>query len=573
MTTPSSDSTLAHRSVLTVPDASAMLDTVRSLSGRWLKKKVRGAVPLGTGQHSLDESSVLLSQAAYDDQGAECAARIQLREDKAEATWRTTVTAVLSATGSGSVSIDLECFPNTPQAIRSGKPNLIRDLVAELRPRDGMSRLTADALRVSRDRVHPLVAVLCDPERQMPVVVAARPAQADPLWSKRVAGTMRHVAGDASTYLLWDLPAVDAFREAIGHDHRVGPGAVRTFLPLVDPAWAADASRHRVMGPVRWLDPADQTWRNVARRVHTLALERPLPRGLSSVTFSDPVAAQHRQERRESMDKARLLTSAPAQRTSEQEEELRVEVTLLTGLLDQADKELSEMGRSVDLAERASSSARDRLQAVIAERDSEIEDHLTTLDALQQARSESDRLRVLLLRQGRSEVVAEAAVNLPGTPGSFEALWERLEELEHLTVTADRRIAVGLDEYPMSRTWAAKGWTAMVSLDSYAAAARDGFNGGFYQFCMSPPPGAKPYPIKQVAMAESASTMEKYGRQRVFPVPGGRAEMQSHLKLGAQSPVAPRLYFLDDVKGVEGGTAGRLVVGYVGPHLTNMMTN
>ncbi|MER5301391.1 hypothetical protein ABT039_18215 [Streptomyces lasiicapitis] len=572
MSTPAS--TLAHRSVFAVPEAETLLDTVRWVSGAWLKKKFRTTVQLGTGQHALDESSVLLSQAAYDDGGTEYATRLQLREDKPEATWRTTVTAARSTTRGGTVSVDLECFPNTAQTFRTSKPNLVRELVAELEPRDGLSRLSVNALRVTGERVHSLVDVLCDPERQMPTLVAARPTQHDPLWSKRVAGTMRDVAGDASTYLLWDLDAVDAFREVIGHAHRVGPGCVRTFLPLVDPAWPADAARHRLLGSTRWTDASDQAWRGIAHRVHTLALERPLPRRLSALAFPDRIAEQHRQERRETLDKARLLTAVPAQQPGGRDGELRAEVTLLNGLLEQADKELSELGRTVHLAERMNTSMQEQIQAVITDRDSEVEDHLTTLDALQQARAEADRLRLLLLRQGRSLDVVEAAENLPGIPSSFEMLWERLGELEHLEVTADRRTALGLDEHAMSRTWAAKGWTALVSLDSYAAAARAGFNGNFYQFCKTPPAGAKPYPVKQVAMTESAPTMSQYGRERLFPVPGGgRVEMQAHLKLAGRGRIAPRMYFLDDVKGTRDGSAGHLIVGYIGPHLTNLATN
>ncbi|MGI5337748.1 hypothetical protein ACQEVS_10265 [Streptomyces sp. CA-181903] len=551
-----------------VPDTETLLDTARGVSGDWLRKKFPSTdVQLGTGQHTLDDSSLLLSQAAYDDNGAEYATRIQLREDKAEATWRTTMTAVRSVTG-GTVSVDLECFANSAQP-RASKPRLIRDLVAALEPRDGTSRLSVNALCVTPDRVHSLVDVLCDPERQMPAIVAARPTQPDPLWSERVADTMRQLAGDASTYLLSDLAAVNAFRGAIGEHHRVGPGCVRTFLPLVDPAWAPDAARHRLMGSGRWLDPSDQTWRSVARRVYALALERPLPRQLSALAFPDRVAEQHRQERRESMDKARLLTAAPAPRPGEQNEELLAEVALLNGLLEQADKELLELRRTVELAERTNASTREQLQVVIAERDNEIEEHLTTLDALQQERAEGGRLRLLLLRQGRSEEVAEAAESVPGIPSSFEELWDRLGELEHLTVTADRRIALGLDEDPMSRTWAAKGWTALVSLNSYAAAAREGrFNGGFYQFCRTPPAGGKPYSVKQVAMSESETAMEQYGHERLFPAPGGeRVQMKAHVRLAVRGR-APRVYFLDEVKATRGGSAGHLVIGYVGPHLT-----
>ncbi|WP_413100841.1 hypothetical protein [Streptomyces sp. Inha503] len=558
-----------------VPDAGTLLDTVRWLSAAWLMKKFpRTAVQLGTGQCQLSESSLLFSQAAYDEAGTESATRLQLREDKAEATWRTTVTAVRSAAGPGAVCVDLECFSNTTQTLRPSKPRLVRDLVGELEPHDGVSRLSINALRVTHDRVNQLVDVLCAPERQLPVVVAARPVQPDPLWSKRVASTMQLLAGDASLYLLWDFAAVDAFLQAIGENHRVGPGAVRTFMPLVDPDWAPDAARHRVLGPTRWTDPSDNAWHGVARRVHALALERPLPPLLAGVTFPDRVAEQHRQERAEVMDKARALTALAVQRSGEGNEDMRAEVSLLNGLLEQADKELSELGSEIDLGERTRASMQAQLQAVIGERDSEIEDHLTTLDALAQALAEADRLRLLLLRQGRAEEVAEAADGVPGAPRSFEELWERLGELDHLMVTADPRIAIGLDEHPMSRTWAAKGWTALVSLESYAAAAKDGFNGGFYQFCMTPPVGAKPYPVRQVAMTESVPTMEKYGHERLFPAPGGgRVEMQAHLKLAARGRIAPRVYFLDGTKGAQGEAVGRLVVGYIGPHLTNMMTN
>ncbi|NEW75469.1 hypothetical protein [Streptomyces rhizosphaericus] len=336
-----------------VPDAGTLLGTLRWLSAAWLTKKYpRTAVQLGTGQCPLDETSLLFSQAAYDDAGTESATRLQLREDKAEATWRTTVTAARSAAGTGAVCVDLECFSNTTQTPRPSKPRLVRDLVGELEARDGVSRLSVNALHVTHDRVNQLVDVLCAPERQLPVVVAARPVQPDPLWSKRVASTMQLLAGDASSYLLWDFAAVDAFLEAIGENHRVGPGAVRTFMPLVDPDWAPDAARHRVLGPARWTDPSDNAWHGVARRVHALALERPLPPLLAGVTFPDRVAEQHRQERAKVMDKARALTAVAVQRSGERNGELRAEVSVLNELLEQADKELSELGREIDLGER-----------------------------------------------------------------------------------------------------------------------------------------------------------------------------------------------------------------------------
>ncbi|MEW1700779.1 hypothetical protein [Streptomyces sp. NPDC091278] len=563
-------STLAHRSTFTVHDADTMLDTVRCVSARWLTDKFgSNGAPTGTGQRHITPSTVLLTEAAYDATGAEYATRMQLREYKAAATWRTTVTAIRSPTGEGTVGVDLECFPNGRNRLHTtAKPKIVRELIAELDATDGPSRLTPEALRVTADQVPDLVDILRDPQRRKPLLIAARPTRSHPLWTERVAGTVHAIAGDASAYLLWDLPAVDQFREAIGYSHRVNAGAARVYLPMVNPAWVPDGARHRVLGAPRWTNPDDKALRSIATSVLTLAREQELPQRLAAVEFPDPVAEQH-QERQEALGAARLAPSAPGTPPAD----LRAEVTLLNGLLSQADEELTELARTKSLTERANASALGELAVVAAERDAEAEDHLVTLEALEQSRTESDRLRTLLLRQDRHGEAAEAATCFPGVPASFEELWERLGEWERLVITADRRTALGLDVHPGARVWAAKAWTALGSLDSYAAAAAEGFNGGFYQFCLTPPSGARPYPVRQLAMTESTATMRQYGHQRLFPGPDGRrTEMQAHLKLGARG-ASPRLYFLDEAKGPEGSGAGRVVIGYVGPHLHNQITN
>ncbi|MEU8540832.1 hypothetical protein AB0C52_12745 [Streptomyces sp. NPDC048717] len=565
---------LAHRSAFPVPDAAAMLDTVRWVSNQWLKGKYgAGAIPAGTGQHTIAPSTVLLTEAAYDETGAECATRMQLREYQPSATWRTTITAVRAPAGDGIVAVDLECFPSGKRRPRTAKPKIVRALLAELRAYDGPSRLTPEALRVTVDQVPALVEMLRAPDRKKPLVVAARPSQSHPLWTERVSGTVHAVAGDASAYLLWDLPAVDAFRAAVGYDHRVNAGAVRVYLPL-GAERPAGGGRNHVLGAPRWIDPGDQSWRRMAESILAAAREQPVPQQIAAVEFTDRAAEQHHRERRETLDRARRLADVPIVDPKEQLIELRAEVTLLNELLGQADEELTELGRASALTERAYLSARSELASAAAARDAEVEDHLETLDALARALTEADRLRLLLLRQDRHDEAAEAGASLPGVPGSFEELWQRLGEWEHLLVTADRRTAVGLDVHPEARTWVAKAWTALGALDSYAATSNNGFSGGFYQFCLTPPPGARPYPVRHLAMTESAATMRQYGHERLFPGPDGRrVEMQAHLKLGTRGSVSPRLYFLDEAKSPEGAGAGRLVIGYIGPHLHNTLTN
>ncbi|WP_432091463.1 hypothetical protein [Streptomyces sp. NRRL F-5630] len=564
MSTPATP--LAYRTVLHVrpPQLYDMLDAVRSATGAWLRRKYpKMGWPFGTGNHPLSDTSTLFSHAAYDEHGAEYATRLRLREDAEDATWRTTVTAV-RAEEAGTVCVDLECFPNEGRNPRPGKPALVHTLVEKLQPHDGPARLAVNPFQVRAERVPDLVDVLCDPERRLPVLVAARPADPPRLWRDRIKTTVRAVAGDASVYLLEDRDAVDAFRDAVGYDHRLSVGSLRTFLPLVDPAWAPDAARHRVLGAARWGLASDHAWRSASRNAQSLTLTRPLPPLLNAVEFPDHVADQHRRERQDKL----ALAHQPL--VADEGEQLRQEIGTLNALLQAADTEVTDLKSTLVLAQRAQDASAEQARTLLDERDAEMMEHLMTIDALAKAQGEADTLRRLLLSQGRFQEVAEAsAVAPPSVPVSFEDLWERLHEHTHLTVSADPQCALDLDEHQMAPVWAAKAWTALDSLNSYARVAKEGFNGGFYQFCVNPPAGAKPWPIKQVAMVEGEKTMSIAGHERLFPAPGGtRVEMQAHLKIGTKS-IAPRVYFLDEVK----AEVPRLVVGYIGAHLTNTLTN
>ncbi|MDX3165933.1 hypothetical protein PV516_19285 [Streptomyces scabiei] len=265
------------------------------------------------------------------------------------------------------------------------------------------------------------------------------------------------------------------------------------------------------------------------------------------------------------------LRPVPAPRTVASDD-LQTEVAVLTELLEVASDQLEEAEQSVRRAEEANTALTDRLQAAQAARDAELEDHLGTLGELQRARAEADALRVVLLRHGRFAEVAAAAEAPFCLPTSFAQLWERLDTFVHVRVMADRRIALALDEQSEARNWAAKAWSGLAALESYAEHRKDGFAGGFHQFCRNPPTGARVYPVSQVAMTETSATMAAYGHERIFPaLDGAHAEMQSHLKLAPRGNVCPRVHFLDDVAGK--GASGLVVVGYLGPHLRNKRTS
>jgi hypothetical protein len=77
----------------------------------------------------------------------------------------------------------------------------------------------------------------------------------------------------------------------------------------------------------------------------------------------------------------------------------------------------------------------------------------------------------------------------------------------------------------------------------------------------------------QHAATETALTRTRFGSERIFPVsaevdPSHRSIMTAHFKLAQIGMVSPRMYYLDHYT-----ATGRIYIGYIGPHLTNAMTN
>ncbi|UQX04604.1 hypothetical protein [Streptomyces sp. RerS4] len=570
---------LVFRTTLSVPTAERdVFAVVRSESITWIKTKQTRYpdAPSTSGVHHLGATTVLTNQSRYDETGVETALRIQLREDQPAATWRTTITAALAPPGAptaAAVAVSLECFPNgTTEGLRPGRPAIVKNLVARLSPFDGDGRLTVNALQVGSAQVDHLIEVLCDPDRLHPVVVAARTTEPDPLWSQRMRTVMPQCAGSAGLYLLADPKAVDAFRHEIGEHHRVAPGAVRTFLPGTDPAWAPDAARHRFVSPARMRDSSDNAWTTIARAAQRHATQAPIPEILRDLRFPDDEAATQR--RREAL--AQTITPHPRLPVDALNElrHLREENALLLDLLKTADEEVEEKRTSTRLAERATASLEAQLALARQESLHNLQDAVEALEEAQRARTEANQLRSRLYQQDRHEDATDPVEVPQPLPTSFEELWDRREAFSRLLFTADRDTCIDLDENDRARVWAGKAWVALRALDSYAEQAQQGFKGAFYDYCTAPLPGVQGWPAKQVAMAEGSQTMAQYGGQRVFPVPttvdpSGRAVMEAHIKLDSKGATSPRVHFLDDTK----GTTQMIIIGYVGPHLRNTKTN
>lgn len=583
--------TLIYRGVLGVDAAEGprVPQIARREFRRWLRDGHGVVVDhLEPGEQQVAEGA-RLSVSAYET--AEGAACVRLRL-AAETTTTLTAYRPAGAAGRGWLWLDIDAPRAEAAEADPVPPPLIRQLLTSVTAYDGPARLTTEPVIVTGGEVQLLIDVLCDPDRAAPALVASPHGGTDPeRWHRTVGEVAAGLVGRASLYFM-DAEATEAFGRAVVPTLRVYGGAVRTYLPVVDPASEADAARHPVMPAWRILDEPDKVARTLAQ------LPRDRPRGLpaelrwldgvgASTALADPLA-RGRATLDAGLDESAAEADADGEDPDAAHDRASRARAAATRLRDRlAENQSALLGAEVALAGqedrlRAQSARAEAAEAALAEArrrlDTEIAEHAATQAELVAV---TDRVRWLenhLVAHGLAEPVRtelpeqEAA----GPPADFRHLLERAGELRWVTITADPGPATELDADPRVSTWASKAWQALLALDDYADARRQGFPGAFYRYCLEPPPGRRAISANAVKPDES-DTVKNDARMRamrLLPVPTaidstGRTHMWSHLRVGQGGGTAPRLYFHDDTA----GHTRRVYVGYLGPHLKNTRTN
>jgi hypothetical protein len=238
--------------------------------------------------------------------------------------------------------------------------------------------------------------------------------------------------------------------------------------------------------------------------------------------------------------------------------------TQIAMLAEQADEDRTERAAADEIARRA-----------VTELDNEIVEHDATSGALTSA---LDRIRWL---EGRAltyeDYDAKQATPddvITVAPAYLSDLLDRLEELPFVIFTADRQAAEALDDNLKASSYARRAWDSLLALNDYAAATAAGdWQGNFHAWCRDTPPGRRGLQLGLIAMKESKSTMDGFGRYRVLPCPrevheDGCITMEAHIKIGDGSPPAPRMHFYDDTAGV----TSKIVDVWLCKHLPNPQT-
>ncbi|OLT42137.1 hypothetical protein BJF86_15425 [Serinicoccus sp. CNJ-927] len=533
----------------------------------------------------------------------------------------------------------------------------MRNVLGRCEARDGQAHLSDRPRLVLEDEVDELIDVMCDPDRHGPAFVAgAAPTEDQDAWVERIGRATHQTVGLGATYVLSEGAAV-GLREQVGIHHAVPHGAVRTYLPEVDPASLVDARRHRLMTARTFeLNDTHRTTRTLAAAARRATLGRPLPKLVARVDqvlkgaepdlvseWAARSAAGVSAPRRTGVapvdsvpvGAAEVVTDATrtAMRVAETEtqHEVLAVVPVSEGeapgtILEQTDvfalavrdlvaefaAPIGELeiategpvdpvvlqeqlltlllaGRSSALSQRELRRRLDDLQTAVAESEEAREEQAALLEDEQLANAETqdelrrvlrdrERLR-LLVAQSDSGAAWDEDHSEPESPESFTELLEWWAEgrLTGVVWTGDDSVTQALDDNDPLGTWAGRAWDALRALSGYyeVCAQAEGFAGGVHQYLKETPAGYPGFSANKHVPVESQTvlTNQKWRAERVLPVPTdvcpeGQVLMQSHMRIGARSTIAPRLHYYDDTSGT-----GKVYVGYLGRHLHNTKTN
>lgn len=599
----------AYRSLMTSQEPVDFVEPVRDQLTTWLRQKKHWDVDTtedGTHQDSGRTLEIVHHQASRS-----LRARLTERQPKT-GVWRTELLASQLRDGGGWLALDV----TNDRGNFVDVPVLARYLMEALPLGDGSLQFVDKAQIFYERDVDRLIDVLCDEQRHGVVFVAGSASEglAFAPFATKVGDWTRQVRGLAQVIVL-DPSATERLESEWGGSHATPAWTIRTYFPGVDPASESDARRHRILGTPRLAGLKDDRVRRLLGGVARLqgSLRR------------EPAEVVRLRRVFERLDNHAIVTAIESPPPAPATESRATDDTASTpihshvadgeALAELAERYLAqvELVRSVfsldvldeptlrRIAERASSPVpdttaiarvssqimkqRDRIEHLedeLAEVQQSLEDdHLEKAVIQLDLDDANERIRFLQRRLIQTQDLESAYAEVPfdqrtDYPESFDELLVRLRDMkaQGIEFTGDARLTVSLTEHDTQGMAVRMAWDAVLALSDYVRARRNGeCQKGVDDYIKNTPSGYRQIPPAKFASTETAATMQRYGAERIFPVPtdvdaSARATMTAHFKLGRIGMVSPRLYFLDDYT-----RTGMIVIGYIGPHLTNTRTN
>lgn len=210
----------------------------------------------------------------------------------------------------------------------------------------------------------------------------------------------------------------------------------------------------------------------------------------------------------------------------------------------------------------------------------------------EEARNSSDKVRSLTYQLDEARrLLIKNGLDASSSRGAPEpryvqelGQWEEIQEFgeekfPNLIFTCDWKKMMYIAERDESGAWLSQTWQSLAMLDDYCEFRRteEGkeFFGGLREYLKCGYGGSWAISADRYRANESdiVKGSKKYAPERIFDVPkevdpSGKATMCSHIVIQTKGTVSPRIYFRDCVQQL-----GKIVIGYIGRHPRNTMTN
>ena len=209
-----------------------------------------------------------------------------------------------------------------------------------------------------------------------------------------------------------------------------------------------------------------------------------------------------------------------------------------------------------------------------------------------EARSSSDKVRALTYQLSEARrLLIENGIDGSSSWTTPECRyvqelgeWEEIEifgkeKFPNLLFTCDWKKMMYLAERDENNVWLSQMWQSLAMLDDYCEFRRTEkgkeFSGGIREYLKGGYGEAWAISADRYRANESdiVKGSKKFASERIFNVPkevdpSGKATMYTHIVIQTKGAVSPRIYFQDCVQQI-----GKIVIGYIGKHPRNTMTN
>lgn len=596
------ESRATYRTFLTA-QSNVTVDQILSVVQKWVDEKHYG-VNVQESETRIDESGQCWVETSRITDDVDMS-RLRIVETKPGGDRYTTTIMVGSDTVPW-VWIDIHNDQNQYVAV----PRVAKYLLEKFDFYSGTLRMDSKAARISPGDVDKLIGTLRDRYRRVPIILAGSDHSEDMIevfeqglqeWGKQVFG----LGGVA----ILDPDATNYFNKVVGNSFSVSAWSLRTYLPDVEFDIPESSHKHRFLGTSRLVEerpgrvaarlgdyarsaaatmPAPHIVIDSMNRFERESLNR-FSRGLQLPPESQIAEKRKKSKNVQSMDLKQMSAMDDVQiRMCVADALAWLDVPILDEphLMDiyeaisfrDSAPSLIEVNKRLAKYEQENSHYREELE-FYKSLSNEVEAELAQSRELErQNRMGIARLQAQLLEYVAPETAyADIHQNMDlNAPRSMEELLDRLMELRSRGVyfTGDPKVTESLDRHDPHGMIVGSAWECLLVCSDYIRAKQEGIvAGGMFRYLEIQPPGFQIVPQGRHAPRESDTTMNQYGRERIFKVPtevdkDGLAVMEAHFRLGKVGMISPRMHYYDNVEHDD-----RIYVGYIGPHLRTDGTN